>query len=77
VTTLLNTFVTTQKRVVQMIREGIFFFLKAIKTALFQQKNKATPSPFTRHQSSFHPNYVTLLSWPLFLTAGWSVDVVG
>ncbi|MCY4302769.1 MAG: hypothetical protein OXC68_13680 [Aestuariivita sp.] len=34
-TTLLNTFVTTQKRVVQMIREDIFFFLKVIKTALF------------------------------------------
>ena len=34
-TTLINTIVTTSKRVVRLIREGVFSFLKAMKVVLF------------------------------------------
>jgi len=39
VTVLINLFVTTGKRAVRMIREGIFSLLKALKTFLFPPKN--------------------------------------
>lgn len=38
VTVIINAFVTTGKRAVRMIREGIFSLLKAVKTLLFPQE---------------------------------------
>ncbi|MCY4347201.1 MAG: hypothetical protein OXC17_10445 [Aestuariivita sp.] len=46
VTTLINAFVTTSKRIVRMIREGFFSFLKAIKTALFPPEGQSYAESF-------------------------------
>lgn len=39
ITTLINVFITTGKRVVRMIREGVFSLLKALKLILFPPEN--------------------------------------
>ena len=55
VATLINVFVTTSKRIVRMIREGVFSFLKAIKTALF-------PTEGQSYAESFHAASKLLIS---------------